>query len=200
MTPWWFQYLAAAAVAASAYFWLIFVLRVSGKRTLAKLNAFDFAVTVAFGSALATVMMNENVGLLRGALVLAMLALLQFLVTKASQWSDFIRKTVRSRPTLLVRDGEVYEEALKYERVTPDELAEIIRNNGYGQLDKVGAVVIETDGSFSVLGGPFEQLDLVYDVRTIGEASKRPVRKRRRAKSGSGGPGHTNRSKKGEKA
>jgi len=35
------------------------VLRVSGKRTLAKLNAFDFVVTVALGSTLATILLNS---------------------------------------------------------------------------------------------------------------------------------------------
>jgi uncharacterized membrane protein YcaP (DUF421 family) len=187
MTPWWFSYVSATAVAFGAYFWLVFVLRVTGKRTLAKLNAFDFAITVAFGSALATIIIDENVGLLRGGLVLLTLALLQFLVTKGSQWSDFVRRAVRSRPTLLVRNGEVYQKALQYERVTPDELAEVIRNNGYGRLDKVGAVIIETDGSFSVLGGDFREFDLLYDVRTIGEASKEPILDRRREKSASDG-------------
>lgn len=195
MTPWWFDYLSVAAVATGAYLWLIFVLRFTGKRTLAKLNAFDFAITVAFGSALATVIIDENVGLLRGGLVLAMLALLQFAVTKASQWSDFIRKTVRARPTLLVRNGEVYRKALSYERLTIDELAEIIRNNGFGCLADVGAVILETDGSFSVLGGRFEEFDLLYDVRTIGEASKEPMRERMSEKSGSGAPGTQNRGK-----
>ena len=188
MTPWWFDYVSVAAVAVGAYLWLVLVLRVTGKRTLAKLNAFDFAITVAFGSALATIIIDENIGLLRGGFVLAILALLQFVLTKASQWSDFVRKAVRSRPTLLVSNGKVYEKALHYERVTPDELAEVIRTNGYGRLGDVGAVIIETDGSFSVLGGNFEDFDLLYDVRTIGEASTKPIRERRRKKSGSSGP------------
>lgn len=183
MTPWWFDYISTAAVALGAYAWLIFVLRITGKRTLAKLNAFDFAITVAFGSALATIIIDENVGLFRGGLVLAMLALLQFLVTKGSQWSDVFRKSVRARPTLLVRNGEAYELALRHERLTLDELAEIIRTNGYGRIDDVGAVILETDGSFSVLGGNFEDFDLLYDVRTIGEASKQPILERRKKAS-----------------
>lgn len=189
MTPWWFDHVSTVAVAFGAYFWLIFVLRVSGKRTLAKLNAFDFAITVAFGSALATIIINDDVGLLQGGLVLALLALLQFLVTKASQWSDFVRRTVRARPTLLVRNGQVYRQALHYERITPDELAEIIRTNGYGELSAVGAVILETDGSFSVLGGKYEDFDLLYDVRTMGEASLEPIVERRRAASVSSGTG-----------
>ena len=200
MTPWWFDYLSIAAVATGAYFWLIFVLRVTGKRTLAKLNAYDFAITVAFGSALATVIIDESVGLLKGALVLALLAVLQFVVAKASQWSDVVRRTIRSRPTLLARQGMVYEEALKHERVTLNELAEVIRNNGFGNFEDVGAVIFETDGSFSVLGGQFEDFDLLYDVRTIGEASSEPMRERIRRRSGSGESGTQERGKAPENA
>jgi len=56
------------------------VLRVSGKRTLAKLNAFDFVVTVALGSTLATILLNSTVSWAEGAVALAVLAGLQFLV------------------------------------------------------------------------------------------------------------------------
>lgn len=185
----WLDFLYVIATAIGAYTWLILVLRLTGKRSLSKLNAFDFAITVAFGSALATVVIDENVGLLRGALVLAMLALLQYAVTKLSLASTFIRKVVRSRPTLLVREGRIYPDALSYERVTVDELAEAIRNNGFGSLGNVAAVVLETDGSFSVLSGEFESFDLVYDVRRIGEPSNEPMDERRRHRTDDGDVG-----------
>lgn len=172
MNSWWFDYVTVAAVAVGAYIWLIVVLRVTGKRSLSKLNAFDFAITVAFGSALATIIIDEHVGLLRGFLVLGMLALLQYVVTKASLWSIFVRNTVRSQPTLLVRDGMIYDKAMDYERVTRDELGEAVRTSGIGRTEDVGAVVLETNGSFSVLKKPSAELDLLYDVRTIGEPSR----------------------------
>lgn len=180
MTPWWMNLVAVPAVALGAYLWLIFVLRLTGKRSLSKLNAFDFSVTVAFGSALATIILDRNIGLFRGALALAMLALLQYVLTKLSLWSEFVRKTVRSTPTLLVRDGMLFDEALRYERVTTDELAEAIRNNGHGQLQEIGAVILETDGSFSVIAGTYQHFDLLYDVRVMGEPSKESMQQRRR--------------------
>ena len=174
MTPWWMDYATVPALALGAYLWLIFVLRLSGKRSLSKLNAFDFAITVAFGSALATIIMSPNVGLLRGALVLAMLALLQYALTKLSVSSKFVRDLVRSRPTLLVEDGKLFREALHRERITLDEIAEAVRKDGYGRLDDVGAVVLETDGSFSVIQQSARELELLYDVRRIGELSPHP--------------------------
>ncbi|CAN5141928.1 hypothetical protein BH24PSE1_BH24PSE1_10880 [soil metagenome] len=184
MTPWWMDYLAVAGTAVGAYLWLIFVLRLTGKRTLSKLNAFDFAITVAFGSALATIILSRDTGMFRGAVALAMLALLQYSVAKLSLWSGFIRRIVRSRPTLLVRDGQVYAEALRHERVTTDELSEAIRKSGEARLDGVGAVILETDGSFSVIPASGKDFDLLYDVRVIGDASKDLIERRRRVAAG----------------
>lgn len=140
-----------ALVAACAYVGLVLVLRVSGKRSLAKLNAFDFVVTVAFGSTLATVLLSRDVPLAEGLLAFVMLAGLQYVVSRASlRWPGF-RKLVRSNPRVLVRDGRYLEAAMAEERVTRDEIDSAIRKGGVGQVEKVAAVVMETDGSFSVI-------------------------------------------------
>ena len=180
MTPWWMDLVTVAATAVGAYLWLIFVLRVTGKRTLSKLNAFDFAVTVAFGSALATIIISRDFGIFRGGSALAMLALLQYALTKLSLWSKFVRRTVRSTPTLLVRDGMLYQDALKHERVTLDEIAEAIRKDGRGRLEAVGALILETDGSFSVIPASEKDFDLLYDVRVIGKPSTGAIESRQR--------------------
>lgn len=185
MTPWSMDLVTVAATAVGAYLWLVFVLRLTGKRSLSKLNAFDFAVTVAFGSALATIIISRDVGIFRGAVALAMLALLQYVLTKLSLWSKWVRRTVRSRPTLLVRDGRLYQEALHHERLTVGEIAEAIRKEGQGRLEEVGAVVLETDGSFSVVPASDKELDLLYDVRVMGQPSKDPIQ-RRRSKAATG--------------
>ena len=61
-----------------AYGALVAVLRLSGARTLSKLNAFDLVVTVALGSTLATVLLNSDVSLSEGVLALVVLVALQF--------------------------------------------------------------------------------------------------------------------------
>ncbi len=76
--------LRVLVVGPLAYLWLVAVLRVTGKRTLAELNAFDFVVTVALGSTLATVVLSGDVAWTEGALALALLALLQYAVAWAT--------------------------------------------------------------------------------------------------------------------
>ena len=159
-----------ALAAAVAYAGLVLILRVAGKRSLAKLNAFDFAVTVAIGSTLATVLLSKDVALADGLLAFAMLALLQYTVTKASVlWNPF-KRLVRSRPRRLVANGRYLDAALADERVTRSEVDAAIRKRGFGRLDRVAAVVLETDGGFSVIGvddaGPLLDLGSARDDRT----------------------------------
>lgn len=140
-----------ALAAIVAYAGLVLVLRISGKRSLAKLNAFDFVVTVAFGSTLATILLSREVPLADGLLAFALLAGLQYLVSKLSVHWPFFKQLVRSEPRLLVENGVLREEAMLRERVTRSEVESAIRKSGIGRIEDVGAVVMETDGNFSVV-------------------------------------------------
>ena len=142
------------AVGVIAYVALVFILRVSGKRTLSKLNAFDLVVTVAFGSTLATILLNRNVALAEGLFALALLVALQFSVTWTSvRWPAF-RRAIRSEPTVLVRRGELIDAAMRRERVTPDEVLSAIREAGGRALADAEAVFLEADGTLVAILKP----------------------------------------------
>lgn len=57
----WFALVRTAVVGVLAYVALIVFLRLSGKRTLSKMNAFDLIVTVSLGSTLATIALSADV-------------------------------------------------------------------------------------------------------------------------------------------
>jgi uncharacterized membrane protein YcaP (DUF421 family) len=141
-------------VGALAYVTLVAVLRVSGKRTLAKLNAFDLVVTVALGSILATVLLSKDVDWAEGAAAMALLIGLQLVVSWLSVRVGWVRRAVRSEPTLLLRRGRFLERAMDGERVTEGEVLAAVRSAGIATVDEVEAVVLETDGSLSVLRRP----------------------------------------------
>ncbi len=140
-----------AIVGLAAYVALIVMLRASGKRTLSKMNAFDLIVTVALGSTLATLLLSRTVPLAEGVLALALLVYLQYAITWASVRSDRVRSWVKSEPTLLARKGEYLDEALRRQRVTRDEVQAALRESGRKDLSGVSAVVLETDGSLTVI-------------------------------------------------
>ena len=145
------QGLVRVVVAGScAYGALIVLLRVSGKRTLARHNAFDFVVTVSLGSTLATVLLSSSVALAEGITALALLAGLQYLVAWASTRSLRVERLVKSEPTLVHR-GQFLPEAMRRERVTSDELCQVAQAQGHADLREVTAIVLENDGTLSIL-------------------------------------------------
>ena len=147
----WMGLLRVVLVGILAYFALVLMLRISGKRTLSKMNVFDLIVTVALGSTLATVLLSKDVALAEGVLALALLILLQFLVAWSSVRSATFSKLVKASPRLLFSGGEYLPGAMRSERVTEAEVLAAMRASGMTNIDDVGAVVLETDGSFTVL-------------------------------------------------
>lgn len=143
--------LRTLTVTVIAYISLIFLLRVSGKRTLSKMNAFDFVVTIALGSTLATVLLNKSVALADGVLALALLIFLQYLITFLSVRSPFLSELVKATPTLLVYRGEMLHAVMKKERVGEEEIHAVIREKGMSSIKDADAVVLETDGSLTVV-------------------------------------------------
>ncbi|HEV7351691.1 MAG TPA: YetF domain-containing protein [Brevundimonas sp.] len=138
-------------VGVLAYAGLVLLLRISGKRTLSKLNAFDLVVTVALGSTLSTILLNEQVPLAEGMTAFAVLIGLQWAVTWTSvRWRRWAR-LVRAEPAVLLRDGAPLDAALKRERVTRDELLGAVRDAGGSDLDAAAVVILEGDGSLTAI-------------------------------------------------
>lgn len=147
----WSDVVRVLAVGAATYVFLVVLLRVSGKRTLAKLNAFDWVVTVALGSTVASILLSSDVSWIEGVTALSLLAALQFVVAWSTTHLPGGRSIVTARPTLLLQDGVLLEHALRQQRVSMGELRQAVRASGSGDLSSVAAAVLETDGSISVI-------------------------------------------------
>mgnify|MGYP000377076657 FL=1 len=134
-----------------AYAGLVVLLRISGKRTLSKMNSFDLVVTVAFGSTLSTILVSKNVSLAVGLAALALLIALQLVITWCAVRSPLISDIVKTAPTMLVLDGRLREDAMKRTRVAHDDVLAAVRQHGHGSLENIDAVILEADGSLSVI-------------------------------------------------
>lgn len=97
----WTSLLRVVIVGILAYLALVFLLRISGKRTLSKMNAFDLIVTVALGSTLATVLLSRDTALAEGVVAFALLISLQYIITWLSVRSQRVAKLVKAEPSLL---------------------------------------------------------------------------------------------------
>jgi hypothetical protein len=112
------------------YLALILILRVTGKRMLSKMNAFDFVVTIALGSVLATVLMSKDIALAEGVMGLGVLIGLQYVIAWASTRSPRVNRIIKSEPTLLYYQGEFLRDALRQENVAEDALRAGMRSSG----------------------------------------------------------------------
>lgn len=136
-----------------AYILVIAILRTSGKRSLSKMNAYDFVVTIALGSILASMLTNPDLKLSDGVFAFFLLIMLQYLFSKLVSRFKIVDKLVKSEPTLLYYKGKFYDERMKSERIPRSLVFQAIRSKGLGDLKEVKAVVLETDGTFSIITG-----------------------------------------------
>ena len=163
------SFIRIATVGFFAYVGLVIFLRISGKRTLTKLNAFDLVVTVALGSTLATILLDSSISLLEGLTAFALLVLLQYVITLLAVHSDWFNNVIKSEPRLLFLNGKFIRSAMKKERIKEIEILQAIRNSGSGSTEKVAAVVLETDGSLSVISSePGNALENVNSKESVG--------------------------------
>ncbi|MGB9036419.1 MAG: YetF domain-containing protein [Paeniglutamicibacter sp.] len=168
----WTQILRILAVGSASYAALVLVLRISGKRILGQLNAFDFIVTVALGSTLATIVLGSDIAFLTGVTALVLLVGLQFVVAWASAHLPRIRPALTARPVALLIAGELQHDQLRRNRLSESEVLQAVRGSGSGDLSAVAAVVLETNGTLSVI--PENKLgngSALRGVRNSGPAS-----------------------------
>lgn len=161
----WSGILRILIVGTLAYSALIALLRISGKRTLSKMNAFDLVVTVALGSTFATVVLSTDVALAEGVTAFAVLIALQYIVAWLSLRSKIVRQFVKSEPRLLLYRGAFLHRAMHDERVTEGEVRAAIRGQGITAVGDVDSVVLETDGTLSVVQNGTQDRSALHDVR-----------------------------------
>jgi uncharacterized membrane protein YcaP (DUF421 family) len=147
----WSQVSRVLLVGVGSYFALVLVLRVAGKRTLSQFNAFDFVVTVALGSTLATILLSSDVAWFEGVAAFVILALLQFLIALLTSRWKFLSRVVTSKPVLLLYHGTVDTAALRANRISKSQLLAAIRGSGSGDTASIAAVVLESNGTMSVI-------------------------------------------------
>ena len=129
---------------------LIALLRVSGKRTLSKLNVFDFVFVVAVGSIFAASILEKDVTLIEGIAALATLVGMQIGLAELAARSELAERIINGEPALLLSHGRFIPRALKRERVTEEEVRAAIRAKGVTRVEDVDAVVLENDGTLTV--------------------------------------------------
>lgn len=169
ITTTWTAVLMASLSAIGIYVSLILFTRIAGLRSFSKMSSFDFAITVAIGSVIASTILSDSPPLLLAFTALATLYILQIMVASLRGSSSLVAKLVNNQPLLLMKGTKILEENLKEAKVTHADLRAKLREANATQLSQVKAVVMESTGDIAVLHNedPDHEVDdiLLREVR-----------------------------------
>ena len=132
------------------YLYVIGLVRVAGKRTVASLTSFDWILNVALGSLVAVAMTSPD-KFWSTMLSITLVVALQWIVSKLAFHSRAAAHLLTAEPSLLVHRGRFLKDAMARARVNEDEIATALRSAGVTDLADAGAVVMETGGKLVVL-------------------------------------------------
>lgn len=92
------------------YVYLIIIVRITGKRSLAEMNAFDMIVNIAICSILSQLIIDETIPLIEGLVLISILIILQYIITFVSTRIEGLNKIIKSQPTLMYYKDHFIEE------------------------------------------------------------------------------------------
>ncbi|UZH54031.1 DUF421 domain-containing protein [Salinimicrobium tongyeongense] len=139
-------------VGVTAYLAIVLILKISGKRTLASMSAFDFVIAVTIGAVFGRTLTAKDLSISEAVTAFALLALLQFIFAYLENKSGTFKRIFNSTPTLLYYNGEFIQKNLHKERLDKSKIIGAARKKGFGSMDDVSAVILEIDASLSVIG------------------------------------------------
>lgn len=146
----WLEVLTIFATTFGIYMAVILLTRIFGKRSFSKMSSFDFAMTVAVGSIIATTILSSSVKLIDGLVGLLAVYLLQIGIALARR-NKYVKKIVDNTPLLLMDGEQILEDNMRKARVSEGDLRSKLRESNVTQLHQIKAVVFETTGNISVL-------------------------------------------------
>jgi uncharacterized membrane protein YcaP (DUF421 family) len=137
---------------AVLYFFLLFLFRAAGKRTLAQITVFDVVMLFVIGDVAGPAILAGDASLTGGALAVVTLVGIDIGLSVVKRSSKTIDRLVDGVPVVVVRDGRPDREAMRRERVdTDDVLAAARQSRGLDRIESIGAAVLERGGQISVI-------------------------------------------------
>jgi uncharacterized membrane protein YcaP (DUF421 family) len=132
------------------FVYTLLLLRVLGKRGVAQLSLFEVTIIIGLGSAVGDPMFQADVPLLHGMVVIGVIVLLYRLFMSFVRKSERFERFVEGDPSCVVAEGRLELAALDKERLSQEELFEILRVSGIMQLGEVKRAFLEQSGTLSV--------------------------------------------------
>ena len=135
----------------AVYTFLIFILRISGKRQIGQMAPFDLVMLLILSNAVQNSMNGGDNSLVGGLLLAGVLVGINFLVGLATFKSKKLEELIEGRPQVIIHNGVIYEEVMAKYQISHHELDAALRRAGCEQVSNVRCAVLENNGEISVI-------------------------------------------------
>ncbi|MGB3456431.1 MAG: YetF domain-containing protein [Litorimonas sp.] len=167
----WQSLFNVAVGAAILYPLLVVLIRLAGKRSVSKMNNFDWIVTVAVGSVIASGIVFDSVTVTDAILGTALLLGLQRVLTQWMAGSGSATRAIVSTPTLMLHEGRMLRDAMRRERISEEEIHSALRASGFSDPAAAYAVVLESNAELTVIPREAGDGPALRDVPALSEPS-----------------------------
>jgi uncharacterized membrane protein YcaP (DUF421 family) len=138
--------------ALAIYLFLLLIMRISGRRTLAQMTNFDMILVLIISEATQQALLGEDFSIINSFLVIITLVGIDIALSLLKLKFPSLGKVIDGVPTVLLKDGKPIDERMKKARVDEDEILESARiNHGIGTMDEIKYAVLEIDGDISII-------------------------------------------------
>lgn len=132
------------------YFALLFFMRIMGKREIGQLSLFDFVVSIVIAELAAIPMERNDIPIINGLLPIAILAILQIILSFLCLKSNKFRKIIYGQANILIANGKLNKREMRNARYNIDDLLTQLREKDVFNMADVEYAVLETSGQLSV--------------------------------------------------
>ena len=137
---------------ALVYLFLLLLLRLTGKRTLAQITSFDFVLLLIISEATQQALIGEDNSMINSAIVVATLIGLNIVMSLLKQRSKWFDRLLDDIPLVIVADGQPLKDRMDKARVDEDDVLDAAReNHGLERMDQVRHAILERDGQISII-------------------------------------------------
>lgn len=133
------------------YAFVVFVMRIIGRRELSSLSAIDLVLLVVLGDAIQQGLTQDDYSVTGAIIAVSTIATIQVFSSYLSFRSKRARKILEGEPIVIVQDGKPIDRNLRRERLTEDEVAEEMRLQQIASFDELEWAILESDGNISFI-------------------------------------------------
>jgi len=138
--------------ATVVYVFVLLVLRLAGKRTLAQITSFDFVLLLIISEATQQAMIGEDNSMINAGIVVTTLVGLNVLMSLVKQRSKFVERLLEDLPLVIVDDGKPLKEQMDKARVDLDDVLDAAReSHGLERLNQIKHAIVERNGKISII-------------------------------------------------